>query len=99
MIDYPVDPASLTKILTYMVIIDCLKEGKTFTGKEFKLDSKLVDIVLVNGEKHIHSNINVDEGLKFLMGRSKNRIASSFAQLIAGSEEAFVDVINHKARK
>ncbi|MBL4869352.1 MAG: D-alanyl-D-alanine carboxypeptidase [Robiginitomaculum sp.] len=99
MIDYPIDPASLTKILTYMVILDCLKAKKTLTGGEFSLDTKLVDIVLVNGEKHIHIHINVDEGLKFLMGRSKNRIASSFAQLIAGSEEAFVEVINLKARQ
>ncbi|MBL4589589.1 MAG: D-alanyl-D-alanine carboxypeptidase [Alphaproteobacteria bacterium] len=94
----PIDPASLTKIVTFMIIQDFLRLGQTPDGKPFTLKTKLADVTLLNGDFLKNDDLTVEDGLNYIMGRSNNQIASSLAITLAGSEAAFVELMNAKVR-
>lgn len=92
-------PASITKIMTMLLIMEALDQGK------IKLDEKVrtseyaasmggSQIFLEPGEE-----MTVDEMLKGIAMASGNDASVAMAEKIAGSEEAFVAMMNEKAKR
>ena len=97
--DEKLDPASLTKIMTDYVIANALSEGKI----------KLIDQVPISakawktgGSKmfvKVNSMVSVDELMHGIVIQSGNDASVAMAEYIAGSEEAFADLMNLHAKK
>lgn len=91
-------PASMTKIMTMVLIMEAIESGK------IKLDQKIrtseyaasmggSQIFLEAGEE-----MTADDMLKGIAIASGNDASVAMAEAIAGSEEAFVKMMNNKAK-
>ena len=97
--DQPVEPASLTKLMTAYVVFDALK------NKRLSLDQKLT--VSERAKKVEGSRMFVDVGwqvpvedlLKGLIVQSGNDAANVLAEGVGGSIENFVQMMNHQAQQ
>lgn len=91
--------SSMSKVMTMLVIFDALKDGRL----------KLDDTLLVSkkawakgGSKMFvgeGTRISVEDLIKGVIVQSGNDACIVLAEGLAGSEEAFVDLINQKARE
>jgi D-alanyl-D-alanine carboxypeptidase len=91
-------PASVTKLMTFLIITEKIKHGElaldtpvTITAEAAKMGGS--QVWLVDKEK-----ITVDELLYALMVQSANDAAVALAVQVAGSKEAFVELMNIRAR-
>jgi serine-type D-Ala-D-Ala carboxypeptidase (penicillin-binding protein 5/6) len=92
-------PASMTKIMTMLLIMEAIDKGElTLTEKvrtsEYAASMGGSQIFLEPGEE-----MTVDELLKGIAIGSGNDASVAMAERIAGSEEAFVAMMNNKAKE
>jgi D-alanyl-D-alanine carboxypeptidase len=90
----PTPPASLTKIITALVVLDHANLGDTVT---VHVDSRRMPGSTVMGV-HLGDILTVEDLLYGLMLPSGNDAALALAQHVAGTREAFVDLMNEKVR-
>ena len=86
--------ASTTKIMTCVIVLENAKLNQTVTIGDEVLDSYGTNIYIKPGEV-----LSVEDLLYGLMLRSGNDAALSLAVQLFGSEEAFVDRMNAKAKE
>lgn len=91
-------PASITKIMTLLLIFDALKQGQIsledmVTVSEYAASMGGSQVFLEPGETQ-----SVDTMIKCISVSSANDAAVAMAEFIAGSEQAFVDRMNQKAK-
>ncbi len=91
-------PASVTKIMTMLLIMEAVDSGKiqwtdTVTASEAAAAKGGSQVYLKAGE-----TMSVSEMLKCIAVSSANDCACAMAEHIAGSEEAFVGLMNRKAQ-
>lgn len=89
-------PASTTKILTCLLVLEncSLDEIVTFSATAVDLPSDASTIDAVEGEQ-----MTVEECLYGLMLPSGNDCANALAEHVAGSIEAFVEMMNERAEE
>ncbi len=100
--DNPVAIASVTKLMTYLCIMDAISSGRIGANDEVVITKQAEE--LSNGEDGV---IKMEEGqvssvselIKGMLLPSSNESALSLAIHVAGSEEAFVELMNAKARE
>ena len=90
-------PASVTKIMTLLLVLEALDSGKialtdTVTCSEVAAGFGGSQIWLKPGEE-----MTVDDLLKAVAVQSANDATVCLAEYVAGSEEAFVQLMNQKA--
>ncbi|MFS0786424.1 D-alanyl-D-alanine carboxypeptidase family protein [Shouchella sp. 1P09AA] len=90
-------PASMTKIMTMLLIMEAIDEGKLkyedqVTVSEYAASMGGSQIFLEAGEQ-----MSVNDMLKGIAVASGNDAAVAMAEHLAGSEEAFVKMMNEKA--
>ena len=90
----PLPPASVTKVMTLLLIMEALDEGAIalndmVTGSAHAASMGGSQIWLKEGEQ-----LTVDEMIKCIVVASANDCAVAMAEHIAGSEEAFVERMN-----
>ncbi|WP_379129831.1 D-alanyl-D-alanine carboxypeptidase family protein [Paenibacillus sp. sgz500958] len=90
-------PASITKIMTMLLTVEALDDGRLqLTDKvrtsEYAASMGGSQIFLEPGEE-----MSVDEMLKGIAMASGNDASVAMAEKIAGSESAFVDMMNNRA--
>lgn len=95
--DTPLPPASVTKIMTLLLVFEAiehenLKYDDTLTVSEHAASMGGSQVFLEPGEV-----MEVEELLKCVIIASANDAALTLAEHIAGSEEAFVDMMNNRA--
>ncbi len=90
----PTPPASLTKIVTALVVLDHANLGDMLT---VHVDSRRMSGSTVMGV-HPGDVLTVEDLLYGLMLPSGNDAALVLAQHVAGTREAFVDLMNDKVR-
>jgi D-alanyl-D-alanine carboxypeptidase len=88
-------PASLTKILTAMILVDQIEKGTMLTASKnaVKQDVSNSIFLLKVGEK-----MSREDALKALLVMSSNDVATMIAEHIAGSEVKFSVLMNQKAK-
>ena len=92
-------PASVTKIMSLLLIMEALDSGK------IQLTDKIPcteDAAKMGGSQiwlDVRETLTVDEMLKAICVVSANDCVVAMAEHIAGSEEAFVQMMNDKAKK
>lgn len=90
-------PASVTKIMTMLLIFDALEDGKIVLEDEVSTSEYAASmggsqVFLEPGETQ-----SVDTMLKCISVASANDACTAMAEYIAGSEEAFVKMMNERA--
>ena len=95
----PLPPASMTKIMTMLLIMEALDEGKLsydekVRASEYAASMGGSQIFLEAGEE-----MTVQELLKGIAIGSGNDASVAMAERIAGSEEAFIDMMNKKTEE
>ena len=92
-------PASMSKIMTGYVIFGMLKEGRVKLDDDMPVSEKAWHL---GGSKMfvgIGGRIKVDDLLKGMLVQSGNDACVVLAEGLAGSEDAFVDLMNQKAKE
>ena len=92
-------PASVTKVMTLLLVCEALKAGKyslddTVTVSSHAASMGGSQVFLEEGER-----IKVEELIKSAVIASGNDASVALAELTAGSESAFVKEMNNRARK
>lgn len=97
--DEIVSPASITKIMTLILIFDAINEGKidyddVVTTSEYAKSMGGSQVFLETGEKQ-----TVETLIKCIVVASGNDASVCMAEYIAGSETEFVRMMNERARE
>ena len=92
-------PASITKIMTLLLTFEALEEGKVKREDEVLVSEHASSmggsqVYLAEGEKQ-----TLDTMIKCIVISSGNDASVAVAEHIAGSEEAFVDLMNKRAEE
>ena len=92
-------PASVTKVMTLLLVMEALESGKiswddTVTASETAAGKGGSQVYLEVGEQ-----MTMDEMLKSVVVSSANDCATALAEHIAGSEAAFVSLMNQRAQE
>ena len=95
--DDALPPASVTKVMTMLLVFEALKEGTLSLNQTIRISETAASmggsqIFLAPGEE-----MSVDDLLKGLIVSSANDAAVALAEAISGSEEAFVVRMNARA--
>ena len=95
----PLAPASVTKVMTMLLIMEAIDSGKIswddmVTASESAAAKGGSQIYLKVGE-----TMSVSDMVKSIAVSSANDCACAMAEHIAGSEEAFVEMMNNRARE
>ena len=90
-------PASVTKVMTMLLIMEALDTGKIHSNDQVTASEAAAakggsQIYLKAGE-----NMPVSDMLKSIAVSSANDCACAMAEMIAGSESAFVELMNQRA--
>ena len=92
-------PASVTKVMTLLLVCEALKEGKFNLEDNVRVSAKAASmggsqVFLEEGER-----ITVEELIKAAIIASGNDASVALAELTAGSEGAFVNMMNKRAKE
>lgn len=90
--------ASITKVMTMLLVMEAIEDGKftyedTVTASAHAASMGGSDIWLVEGE-----TMTVHEMIKATMVASANDAAVALAELVSGTEDEFVALMNEKAK-
>ena len=96
--DEKLEPASVTKIMSLILVFEAMDEGKFDMNTEVSASEHASSmggsqIWLEPGE-----TMTVNEMLKAVVVASANDCTVAFAELVSGSEESFVEKMNEKAK-
>ncbi|MBQ6947580.1 MAG: D-alanyl-D-alanine carboxypeptidase [Clostridia bacterium] len=97
--DTPRPMASVTKIMTLLLIMEALEDGKFTLADMVSCSEHAVSmggsqIYLKEGE-----SLSVEEMLKAIVVSSANDAAVAMAEFVAGSDRSFVSLMNERAKK
>lgn len=95
----PLPPASVTKIMTLLLVAEAIKAGNISLDDKVYVSANAASmggsqIFIKEGEE-----FTVEELLKSTVIASANDAAVALAELIAGTESAFVDRMNERAKE
>ena len=95
--DAALPPASVTKIMTLLLVMEAIDAGKIALGDMVTVSANAASmggsqVYLKEGE-----TMSVEEMLKCVVIASANDCAVALAELVAGSEEGFVSAMNQRA--
>ena len=93
----PLPPASVTKIMTLLLVMEAVDSGRlrwddTVTASETAAAKGGSQIYLKAGE-----TMTVEDMVKSIAVSSANDCACAMAELLAGSEQSFADLMNRRA--
>ncbi|MFA6286355.1 MAG: serine hydrolase [Opitutaceae bacterium] len=97
--DVVTPPASMTKLMTFAVLHDKLRSGSITLDSPVKIDSSDADMGGTQVFLDASETFPVEDLMYAMMIQSANDAAHALARFSAGSVEAFVDLMNAKARE
>ena len=95
----PTAPASMSKLMTVAIIFERLKDGSILLSDEFDVSEKAWRM---GGSKmwvRVDTKISVENLLRGVVVQSGNDACIVLAENTAGSEDAFAELMNRKARE
>ncbi|MCP4042959.1 MAG: D-alanyl-D-alanine carboxypeptidase, partial [Gammaproteobacteria bacterium] len=97
--DARVEPASLTKIMTAYVVFQELKEGNIRMDDQVRISEKAWRMQGSRMFIEVDKLVAVEELLKGMIIQSGNDASVALAEHVAGSEEAFAQLMNGHGRR
>src|SRR6202048_2139385 len=96
--DERIPPASMSKIMTAYVVFGMLKEGRAALTDELPVSERAWRLQGSKMFVPIGGSISIDDLLKGMIIQSGNDACLVLAEGLAGSEEAFLELMNQKAK-
>ena len=96
--DKVLHPASLTKIMTMMMIFEALDRGDIQLKDRIRISSHAASMVPSKLNLPVGSSIRVEDAIYALATKSANDIAVAVAEHIGGSESKFAAMMTARAR-
>lgn len=93
------EPASLTKIMTLYIISNALKNNQIKLDDDVRISQKAWS---TGGSKmfvRVGADVKVSDLIQGIIVQSGNDASVAMAEYIAGTEEAFVDLMNNEAKR
>jgi len=97
--DWRVYPASLTKMMTLYLVFEKLKAGKIKLNTRLKVSRRAAKRPKSKIYVKRGSTITVQQGIKALVTKSANDVATVIAEGLGGSEEKFARLMTYRARQ
>src|SRR6516225_7266133 len=97
--DERMPPASMSKIMTAYMVFDMLKQGRAKLDDELPVSERAWRLQGSKMFVPIGGRISIDDLLKGMIIQSGNDACLVLAEGLAGSEEAFVELMNQKAKE
>ena len=92
-------PSSMTKLMTSYIIFDKLKEGRLHLDDSFPVSEKAWRMQGSKTFVKLGSDATVENLIHGIITQSGNDACIVMAEGISGSEEAFAELMNQKAKK
>jgi len=96
--DEPVEPASLTKLMTAYVVFDALKAGKLTLDQKLTVSERAWRMPGSRMFIQPNQQIPVEDLLKGMIVQSGNDATVALAEGVGGTVERFVELMNQQAR-
>jgi D-alanyl-D-alanine carboxypeptidase (penicillin-binding protein 5/6) len=93
-----IEPASLTKMMTAYVVLYEMANGSIKPEEKVRISEKAWRMKGSRMFVEVNSRVSVDELLKGMIIQSGNDASVALAEHVAGSEDAFVELMNQHAR-
>jgi D-alanyl-D-alanine carboxypeptidase (penicillin-binding protein 5/6) len=93
-----VEPASLTKMMTTYAVLYAMRDGNVSAEDQVRVSEKAWRMKGSRMFIEVNSLVSVDELLKGMIIQSGNDASVALAEHVAGSEDAFVELMNQHAR-
>jgi D-alanyl-D-alanine carboxypeptidase (penicillin-binding protein 5/6) len=97
--DEHIPPASMSKIMTAYMVFSMLKEGRAALTDQLPVSERAWRLQGSKMFVPIGGSISIDDLLKGVIIQSGNDACVVLAEGLAGSEEAFVELMNQKAKE
>ncbi|MCB8876141.1 D-alanyl-D-alanine carboxypeptidase family protein [Acidisoma silvae] len=97
--DTPSPPSSLTKLMTIYITFTQLKEGKLTLGQTFTISEHAWHMGGSRMFVQVGTQVTIEDLIRGIFVDSGNDAAVALAEGIAGSEDAFVAMMNAEAKK
>ena len=96
--DQPVEPASLTKLMTAYLVFDALKSGKISLTQTFGVSERAWKMPGSRMFIDPKMQVPVEDLIKGMIVQSGNDATVALAEGVAGSVERFVQLMNEQAK-
>jgi D-alanyl-D-alanine carboxypeptidase len=91
-------PASVTKVMTLYLLFEQLERGRMALDTELKVSAHGASQPPSKLGVRPGGTIEVEDAIKALVTKSANDVAATIGENIAGSEDAFAEMMTRKAR-
>jgi D-alanyl-D-alanine carboxypeptidase len=91
-------PASVTKVMTLYLLFEQLERGRMALDTELKVSAHGASQAPSKLGLRPGGTIEVEDAIKALVTKSANDVAATIGENIAGSEDAFAEMMTRKAR-
>lgn len=98
-VDERLEPASLTKIMTAYIVFRALREERIQLDEKVKISERAWRTTGSRMYLDIGSEVSVEQLLRGMIIQSGNDASIALAEHVAGSEEAFVSLMNEQAHQ
>lgn len=92
-------PASVTKVMTMLLVMEALDSGKIKTTDKVVTSEHAFDMGGTQIYLEVGEEMTVDDLLKSVAMNSANDASVALAEYISGSEEKFVEEMNKRAKE
>lgn len=96
--DMPVEPASLTKLMTAYLVFDALKSGKLDLKQTFPVSERAWKMPGSRMFIDPRMKVAVEDLLKGMIVQSGNDATTALAEGVGGSVDGFVEMMNRQAK-
>lgn len=97
--DMPLEPASLTKLMTAYVVFSELRDGRFKLDDKVRISEKAWRMAGSRMYLELDSEVTVQELLKGMIIQSGNDASVALAEFVAGSEDSFAAMMNQYAKR
>jgi D-alanyl-D-alanine carboxypeptidase (penicillin-binding protein 5/6) len=96
--DIPVEPASLTKLMTAYLVFKQLKENKLALIDTATVSSKARQTLGSRTYLEVNHEVSIEQLIQGMIVQSGNDAAVTLAEKVAGTEEKFVAMMNEQSK-
>ncbi|MGD2074240.1 MAG: D-alanyl-D-alanine carboxypeptidase family protein [Gammaproteobacteria bacterium] len=97
--DQPLEPASITKLMTAYVIFNEIREGNLTLEEKVQISEKAWRTEGSRMFVEVNTQVSVADLLKGVIIQSGNDATVALAEHVAGTEEGFASLMNHHAEQ
>jgi D-alanyl-D-alanine carboxypeptidase (penicillin-binding protein 5/6) len=97
--DQPLEPASITKLMTAYVVFSEIRDGNLSLEEKVRISEKAWRTEGSRMFVEVNSQVSVADLLKGVIIQSGNDATVALAEHVAGTEEGFASVMNHHAEQ